>query len=138
MACRNEATNENGDMMKENTFQREKKLCLKIDSEILPVIWEDNDSIEELKNKADPSIVLNSSLYGGFERVCKLPFGIVSSDRRVKAAPGDIMLYQGTSMVLFYGENTWEYTKLGHVEMDILVLKDMLTKEDVTLELSII
>ena len=53
--------------------------------------------------------------YGGFEKVGQLPQAFPRNDTRITTRPGDIMLYQGDSIVLFYGSNTWSYTRLGRI-----------------------
>ena len=30
--------------------------------------------------------------------------------------PGDIVLYSGNQLVIFFGSNSWSYTRLGHIE----------------------
>lgn len=54
--------------------------------------------------------------YGGFEKVGSLPQALPATDRRITTGPGDIMLYQGRNMVIFYGTNTWSYTPLGKID----------------------
>lgn len=60
-------------------------------------------------------ITFNADDYGGFEKVGSPGFSLPASDVRLTAAPGDIMLYQGNSIVIFYGSNTWAYTRIGSV-----------------------
>lgn len=77
---------------------------------------EDNDSVYELVHKLDEGEVrLNLRDYGGFEKVGDLGFSLSSYDKRIKTEYGDVVLYQGNQIVLFYGSNTWEYTKIGHI-----------------------
>lgn len=53
--------------------------------------------------------------FGGFEKVGALPQSLPQQDTRITTRPGDIMLYQGNSIVFFYGSNTWAYTRLGTI-----------------------
>lgn len=53
--------------------------------------------------------------FGGFEKVGSLPQSLPQQDTRITTQPGDIMLYQGNSIVFFYGSNTWAYTRLGTI-----------------------
>lgn len=53
--------------------------------------------------------------FGGFEKVGALPQSLPQQDTRITTQPGDIMLYQGNSIVFFYGSNTWAYTRLGTI-----------------------
>lgn len=54
--------------------------------------------------------------YGGFEKVGALPQSLPTSNSQITTQPGDIMLYQGRNMVIFYGTNTWSYTRLGKID----------------------
>lgn len=57
------------------------------------------------------------SIYGGFEQVGSLGKAITSSDTSITTSSGDICLYQSNQIVIFYGSNTWSYTKLGHISL---------------------
>lgn len=54
--------------------------------------------------------------YGGFEKVGQLPQRLPQADDWLTAQPGDILLFQGDSIVLSYGSNAWAYTRLGRIE----------------------
>lgn len=54
--------------------------------------------------------------YGNMEKVGSLGFTLPRSDVSTTTSPGDIILYQGSSLVIFYGSNTWSYTRLGRVD----------------------
>ncbi|MBQ0059294.1 MAG: hypothetical protein KBS83_04970, partial [Lachnospiraceae bacterium] len=49
------------------------------------------------------------------------------------AVSGDIVLYSGDQIVVFYGSNSWSYTKLGRMDLPQEKLEDLLSKEDITL-----
>lgn len=61
-------------------------------------------------------VEVEMSDYGGFEKVGALPESLTVSDSRITTVPGDIMLYQGHNIVIFYGSNTWSYTPLGRID----------------------
>lgn len=67
----------------------------------------------ELLKEGDVTITLSE--YGGFERVGELPRTLTSNDRNMQTKPGDVMLYQSSSIVFFYGTNRWAYTKLATI-----------------------
>lgn len=54
--------------------------------------------------------------YGDMEKVGALGFSLPRNDVRTTTSAGDMILYQGNSVVLFYGSNTWSYTRLGRVD----------------------
>jgi hypothetical protein len=39
-----------------------------------------------------------------------------TSDSPITTEPGDVILYQGRNLVIFYGSNTWSYTRLGKIK----------------------
>lgn len=120
------------------TAQAEKELILKIDSKTIPVIWEDNDSVKELKKQAEKAeINISMSKYGGFEQVGHLGKTYPSNDRRTNAENGDIMLYSSNQIVVFYGKNTWSYTKLGKINLDSDEVTTLLDNKGVTLTISV-
>ena len=113
------------------------KLTLKIDDTKVDVIWADNDSVKALKNLAKDGLTINMSKYGGFEQVGLIGSTLPSSDTRITTNPGDIVLYSSNQIVIFYGSNTWSYTKLGHINLSKSELTDLLGDEDVVITLSL-
>ena len=43
-------------------------------------------------------------------------FSLPTSNEQVNAQPGDIVLYNGSNICMFYGTNSWSYTRLGHID----------------------
>ena len=99
----------------------------------VPVTWEENDSVEELKSLLP--ITVNMSMYGDFEQVGSLGQSIVRNDKQTTTNPGDIVLYSGNQIVVFYGSNSWSYTRLGHVDLADDELAEMLSNGDITIKL---
>ena len=91
----------------------EPAMTLKIGETEVPVIWEDNPSVEALKEFLP--LTVQMSMYGGFEQVGPIGQEIVSYDEQTKTEPGDIVLYSGDQIVIFYGNNSWAYTRLGRI-----------------------
>ena len=90
---------------------------LVINGEEVDVTWEENASVRALADMASGGpLVVELSAYGGFEQVGSLGTSLPGNDARITTEPGDIVLYSGDSIVLFYGSNTWSYTRLGHIE----------------------
>ncbi|MBQ6125872.1 MAG: hypothetical protein IJI77_02475 [Erysipelotrichaceae bacterium] len=105
------------------------------DTEV-PVTWEDNDSVRAIMDMiSDRQLTVQMSMYGGFEQVGELGRSIVRDDRQITTDPGDIVLYAGNSIVVFYGSNSWAYTKLGHIDLSDDQLRDLLGNEDVKITL---
>ena len=64
--------------------------------------------------EAPVTVTLNSS--GGFEIWGSLGFSLPTSNEQVNAQPGDIVLYNGSNICMFYGTNLWSYTRLGKID----------------------
>ena len=116
----------------------ESVLEAKIDEVGLSIQWEDNDAVKALKEMASKSVVtVNMSQYGEFEQVGPLGQSLPRNDAQTTTAPGDIVLYSGNQIVVFYGSNSWSYTRLGKItDKSESELKTMLDNENVTLYLS--
>jgi len=113
-------------------------MTLKINDEIGQVRWEDNESVKALMKMASENpVVVDMSMYGGFEQVGSLGTTLPSNDQSTKTKPGDIVLYTSDSIVVFYGNNSWAYTRLGHIEnKSKSELQDMLGRGNVTLTIT--
>lgn len=115
------------------------KLKISINGTELTATLADSTAAKELaeKLKAGPvTVTLNE--YGGFEKVGKLPWSLTKTDESIVTEAGDIMLYQGDQMTIFYNSNSWSYTKLGHIDnITQDELKAVLGSGNVTVTLSI-
>ena len=114
----------------------DKKLILKIDAETVPVIWEDNESVAALKELAADGLEINISEYGDFEQVGDIGTSLPRNDKDITTDAGDIMLYAGSNIVIFYGSNSWAYTRLGKIDLSENEIKDLLENDGVTITLS--
>ena len=95
----------------------ENMLKLFINDEEIPVTWEENESVKAMNNLAESSpIIIDMSMYGGFEQVGSIGQSIPRNDKQMTTSAGDIVLYSGNQLVIFYGSNSWAYTKLGHID----------------------
>lgn len=96
--------------------EKMKTLSMKINDTAVSVDWENNESVAALTALcADEPLVINMSMYGGFEQVGPIGARLPSNDVQTKTDAGDIVLYSGNQIVVFYGANTWAYTRLGHI-----------------------
>lgn len=91
-------------------------LQLLIEDTAVTVEWEENESVEALRELCrEEPLTVSLSMYGGFEQVGPLGTSLPRSDVQTTTEAGDIVLYAGNQIVLFYGSNTWAYTRLGHI-----------------------
>ena len=78
------------------------------------------------------------SMYGGFEQVGSIGEDLARDDQQTTTVSGDIVLYSGNQLVVFYGSNSWAYTRLGHItDQTPAQMKDLLGNGDVTVTLSV-
>ena len=111
----------------------ETTMILYIDGTEVTVTWENNESVQALHALAP--LTIRMSMYGGFEQVGSIGSSLPRNDRQTSTAPGDLVLYSGNQLVVFYGTNQWAYTRLGHVDLTKEELTAMLSEHDVTITL---
>ena len=101
------------------------------------VAWEDNVSVEALKTLAAEGLTIDMSMYGGFEQVGSIGQSLPRDDQQTTTTCGDIVLYSGNQLVVFYGSNSWAYTRLGHIsDQTPEQMKALLGNGGVTITLS--
>ncbi|MCM1335752.1 MAG: cyclophilin-like fold protein [Bacteroides sp.] len=93
-----------------------KEIYIKVGEDTLTAVLEDNESAAALKELiADKTLTISASNYGGFEKVCALGTSLPRNDSQTTTQAGDICLYSGDQIVIFYGSNSWSYTRLGKI-----------------------
>lgn len=98
---------------------------------------ENNNATAELvQMMKNQPIVISMSDYSGFEKVGSLGTTLSGSNSQMTTQAGDIVLYNNSQIVIFYGSNSWSYTKLGHVD-DLTGWEEALGSGDVTVTFSI-
>ena len=102
---------EEEDPMKKNTFY------VHIGAETFSATFAENIGAQALKELlAGGDITIQMRDYGGFEKVGPLGQRLPTSNSQTTTQSGDIVLYQGNQVVIFYGSNTWSYTRLGRID----------------------
>ncbi|MBR3095184.1 MAG: hypothetical protein IKH12_06315, partial [Clostridia bacterium] len=92
----------------------EQTLHLFINDTEVKAAWEKNEAVRALTDLvSSKALTVPMSMYGGFEQVGSLGAHLPANDSQIKTKAGDIVLYAGNQIVLFYGSNTWSYTRLG-------------------------
>ena len=101
--------------------------------------WEDNQAVAALRDMArEGDVTIQMSMYGGFEQVGSLGQNLPRDDKQTTTTSGDIVLYSGNQMVVFYGSNSWSYTRLGHIsDKNAEEMTDLLSNGDVTITISV-
>lgn len=121
------------------SYKTEEKIYLTINGTKLSATLENNSSADALKEKlSEGDITIDAKEYGGFEKVGLLGFSLPKNDTQYSTDFGDIMLYQGNQITLFYESNSWSYTKIGHVDNTSQKdLKEVLGDGDIKITLSL-
>ena len=117
----------------------ETTMIMKIGDTKVNVDWEDNQAVEALREMVkNGDVTIQMSMYGGFEQVGSIGQSLPRDDKQITTSSGDIMLYSGNQMVVFYGSNSWSYTRLGHIsDKNTEDMTDLLSNGDVTITISI-
>ena len=91
----------------------------------------------ELLEKGPVTIKMTD--YGNFEKVGSLGTTLPRNDTQITTTAGDIILYQGNQITIYYDTNSWNFTRLGKVDgVTQAELKKILGKGDVTAVFNII
>lgn len=119
----------------ETPEEEDAEMRMKIGDTYVTVEWEKNESVAALRAlTAEGPLAIDMSMYGGFEQVGAIGQRLPSSDAQTKTKAGDIVLYQSDQLVVFYGANSWAYTRLGHVtDQDAAGMAALLGNGDVTI-----
>jgi len=103
---------------------------------VFTIYTEDNSStkafIEEVNHG---NVQIDMHDYGNFEKVGDLPWDLPTNDEEITTVPGDVILYQGNKITIYYDENTWNFTKLGHINATPEEIREAFGgKDDITAE----
>lgn len=100
-----------------NEGNEDMKLKISVNGTELTATLAESTAAKELAEKLkDEPATVTLNEYGGFEKVGKLPWSLTKTDESIVTEAGDIMLYQGNQMTIFYNSNSWSYTRLGHID----------------------
>ena len=104
----------------------------------VPVIWENNQTVQELMEEAGKGdVVVQMSMYSDNEQVGSLEKSYTKNDEQITTHSGDIVLYSGDKIVVFYGSNSWAYTRLGKMNIPEGDVTELLSNGDITLKIVI-
>ena len=114
-------------------------LNLTVNGATLTATLEDNSSARALRELlADGPKTIEMSDYGGMEKVGPLGRSLPTNDEQITTQAGDLILYQGNQIVLYYAPNTWNFTRLGHAgSTSASELRELLGGGDVSVTLSL-
>ena len=115
----------------------EMKMNVQVGDATFTATLEDNAAVDALvEMMQEAPVTIQMSDYAGFEKVGPLGTSLPTSNHQTTTQAGDIVLYQGNQIVMFYGSNSWSYTRLGRID-DLTGWADALGSTDVTVTFSI-
>ena len=93
------------------------KMNVQVGTYTFTATLEDNDAVRELTEMMQVGpVTINMSDYSGFEKVGPLGKSLTTSNSQTVTTAGDIVLYNGNNIVMFYGSNSWSYTRIGKID----------------------
>lgn len=120
-----------------NKAEDDQEMYIGIGEYSFTATMEDNVAVKELIQMAkEAPVTIEMSDYSGFEKVGALGRNLTTSNRQLTTGSGDIVLYNGNNIVIFYGSNSWSYTKLGRID-DLTLWEEALGNGDVTVTFAI-
>ena len=115
------------------------RVNLEANGEVFVAVLEDNSSARAFAEllEAGP-VTVSMRDYGGMEKVGDLGTTLPRNDTPLEVQPGDVILYQGNQITVYYDENAWTLTRLGRVEgADAATLRAALGEGDVEIVFSL-
>ena len=110
---------------------------VEVNGRIFRASLEENAAVDALVEMMENGpVTIDMSDYSGFEKVGALGTSLPTENSQTTTQAGDIVLYQGNQIVMFYGSNSWSYTRLGHIE-DLTGWEEALGSGDVTVTFSL-
>ncbi len=108
------------------------KMSVQIGNYIFTATLEQNQAVNEfIEMMKDGPVTIEMSDYSGFEKVGPLGKGLTTDNHQTTTTEGDIVLYSGNQIVIFYGSNSWSYTRIGKID-DLTDWKKALGSGDIT------
>ncbi|SHI97587.1 cyclophilin-like fold protein [Fibrobacter sp. UWP2] len=115
------------------------KLKIHVNDTAFTATFEENSSAEAFAEfLAQGDLTLNMHDYGSFEKVADLPRSFPRNDKQIDTDAGDIILYQGNSITIYYDKNSWNFTRLARIDnVNKKRLKEILGKGNVKATFSV-
>ena len=97
--------------------QEESALKITVGDYELLATFADNSSAEEFRQLLSQGpLTVEMEDYGGFEKVGPLGTELTRNDTQITTEPGDVILYQGNQITIYYGTNSWSFTRLARID----------------------
>ena len=110
-----------------------------VNGKVLKILAAENSSADaflDLLKSGDVTVEMHD--YGSFEKVGPLGTTLPRNDEQITTEPGDVILYQGDQITIYYDVNSWSFTRLGKVQdLSQAELKEILGSGNVTVTFSL-
>lgn len=101
----------------QDTHEEEPMLKITVGDYELSATFADNSSAEEFRELlVQGPVTVEMEDYGGFEKVGPLGTTLTRNDTQITTEPGDVILYQGNQITIYYGTNAWSFTRLARID----------------------
>lgn len=138
--CQPKTANPSSQSMKNEAMLKEEEkmtIIMEVDDKAFTIELADTTAAKELAARLQKEdIIINMQDFGGFEKVGELGMKLTADDEEITTQAGDIMLYQADKIVIFYGSNSWSYTRIGSIT-DITGLKEAFANSQVDVTLTL-
>lgn len=135
-----ESGNADDDTNKDNNLKPEENtMRIQAGTAIFTAEFADNSSAKAMKELlAKGPLTIEMSDYGNFEKVGPIGTSLPRNDAYITTEPGDIILYQGNSLTIYYDTNSWNFTRVAKIQnITQAELKAVLGSGDVTVTFSL-
>ncbi len=132
-----EKQSDDNEAAKENAEEEILNMKVQIGDSVFTATLEENEAVNALVEMMEEvPVVIEMSDYSGFEKVGSLGTSLPTDNSQTTTQVGDIVLYNSNQIVIFYGSNSWSYTRLGHID-DLTGWEEALGSGDVTVTFSL-
>lgn len=134
---RNETDMAETDIQNNTEENKVANMNVQVGDVVFSATLEENEAVSALvEMMQERPVVIQMSDYSGFEKVGPLGASLPVNNSQTTTQAGDIVLYNGNQIVIFYGSNSWSYTRLGHID-DLTGWEDALGSGEVTVTFSL-
>lgn len=112
-----ESETESSEVAQQGEAMAATEIQVEANGQTLAATLENNSSAEAFASLlATGPLTVSMRDYADMEKVGSLPTALPRSDAQISVGPGDVVLYQGNQITVYYGTNSWNFTKLAHIE----------------------
>ena len=109
--------NETAEQYDKEEETMDRKMTVEVEGSLFTATLENNEAVDTLvEMMREEPVTIQMRDYAGFEKVGDLGTDLPANNRQTTTQAGDIVLYQGNQIVIFYGSNSWSYTRLGKID----------------------